>query len=97
MRNSDMVYDIEYGYPLALNTTEYYSSAYHLPGHPTDYNYYKNYGPIGHWLDNNGLHNHGWTVHYADSATSIWSRVPTFSDVNLSDINSLLQVRGIVW
>ena len=55
MRNSDMVYDIEYGYPLALTTTDYYSSAYHLPGHQTDYNYYKNYGPIGHWLDNHRL------------------------------------------
>lgn len=96
-QKKDMVFDIVYGYPVVMNTVEYYTSSYHLPGHPTDKAYYDQWGPIGHWLDNNGFHNSGWTVHYADSATTVWALVQPFNDVNLTDINTLLQVHGIVW
>lgn len=93
---SDMRLDITGRYPVALNTTEQYSG-YHLPGHPTDAGYFNRYGPIGHWVDNNGFHNYEWTVHYADSATSVWPDVHQFNDVNLTDINTLLQNHGMVW
>lgn len=99
---SDMRYDVVLGYPLALNTTEYNGSGYHLPGHPTS-GYWYSWGPIGHWIDNNGYYDNGYTVEYQDPATyfnpprySGWS-VQADNLVNLSDINSLVQNHGIVW
>jgi hypothetical protein len=99
---SDMRYDVVLGYPLALNTTEYNGSGYHLPGHPVS-GYWYSWGPIGHWVDNNGYQNNGYIVEYQDPATymnpprySGWS-VSADNYVNLSDINTLVQNHGIVW
>jgi len=85
----DMVTDIVSGYPLALNENES-AGGNHLPGHPAI--------DIGHWLDNNGFHNSGWTVHYADPASGLagWSPAQ-FEDVDLTYMNQFVQQHGIVW
>lgn len=98
----DTKYDVAAGYPLALNTTEYNGSGYHLPGHPTS-GYWYSWGPIGHWIDNNGYQNNGYIVEYQDPATYFdpprytgWN-VQSDNFVNLTDINTLVQNHGIVW
>lgn len=86
---SDMVFDIVNGFPLALNVTEYAGQA-HLPGHPNV--------DIGHWVDNNGFHDSGWTVTYADPASGLSGfSPPQFVAVDLTYMNQFVVPHGIVW
>lgn len=60
----------------------------HLVGHPVNQN-------IGHWIEIGGYNSS--QVWYADSATSVWSSVPTYSWFSTSTMEIILGGAGYIW
>lgn len=87
----DVVADIDAGYSLAPDIHEKAYDGNHLPGHPDA-------EEIWHWFPIYGYSSYANTIAYADPATiPPWPGVQPYASVTASQIDTLLQDRGLVW
>ncbi|HEX9044740.1 MAG TPA: C39 family peptidase [Candidatus Limnocylindrales bacterium] len=95
--STNLTFDIDNGYPLALNVYEKASSSTpHLVGHPTNIEIY-------HWVAASGYGSYGATTYYADpvhgSSVSWAGSVPAYSYIasGSTGMSYMLATRGFVW
>lgn len=87
---SHLTFDISNYWPVIGNAWEVAGYA-HLTGHPMNQT-------IFHWFTIYGYHGSGSTTSYEDSATTVWSTVPAYTDsFSSSTMVGILGGRGYVW
>lgn len=93
---SDLLTDINSGWPVVIGIAEFANTDPHLVGHPRDLTIY-------HWVAANGYFSSGADVNYDDSIhgdTQFWSwasNVPASSEFATSDMNTLMAQGGYGW
>ena len=87
---SNLTFDISNYWPVVGNAWEVAGYA-HLTGHPSNQT-------IFHWFTIYGYHSSGSRTSYEDSATTVWSTVPAYTDsFSSSTLVTILGGRGYVW